>query len=579
MNDRKQTGAHYTDSALADVLAERLLAAASPPPPDAESERVRVLDPACGDGALLTALYDQLPTPSREHVVFEGLDTDAEAVETTQRHLEDRDARAGTLRAGDFLEWVARFAPHRQLSLLGEDDPEPPDERPDWIVANPPYVRTQVLGAERSQRLARLFGLSGRVDLYQAFLVGMISALEPGGTLAVLTSNRFMSTRGASDLRDHMRRHLEFQSLIDLGDTKLFDAGVLPAILVAHKPRESTRSALAPDHSTRIYERELEDEALDDSISEVDSTSELLHAETSGLRRLDDRVFDVRSGAPRIVDAPHRPWAIVTEDEADWLDRIESRATHTFGDLCEIHVGLKTNADEVFIRDDWEELLSRLQPEPELLHPLLSSRRATRWAPDENDGHRVLYPHRADEPGRRGTIDLESYPRTRRYLEQHRDRHEERQYLVESGRHWYEHWVPHQPHAWEAPKVVFPDISDEPIFFWDDRGRLVDGNCYWMTSRRHRDNRDVLYLLLGLANSETVARYHDRCFQNRLYAGRRRYITQYVEHYPVPDLDSEAARKIVELARSIVESVQKNEPVGELEAELNETVESAFGLR
>src|SRR5262249_49299239 len=62
----------------------------------------------------------------------------------------------------------------------------------DVIIANPPYVRTQVLGAKKAQSLARRFGLSGRVDLYHAFVKAMAAILKPRGTLGLLTSNRFL---------------------------------------------------------------------------------------------------------------------------------------------------------------------------------------------------------------------------------------------------------------------------------------------------------------------------------------------------------------------------------------------------
>ena len=61
----------------------------------------------------------------------------------------------------------------------------------DAVIANPPYVRTQVLGAATAQELARRFRLTGRVDLYHAFAKAIANVLKPGGILGLLTSNRF----------------------------------------------------------------------------------------------------------------------------------------------------------------------------------------------------------------------------------------------------------------------------------------------------------------------------------------------------------------------------------------------------
>ena len=78
----------------------------------------------------------------------------------------------------------------------------------------------------------------------------------------------------------------------------------------------------------------------------------------------------------------------------------------------------------------------------------------------------VLYPHFVAN-GRRRAIDLAVFPRAGRYLESHRKRLSRRRYVADSGREWYEIWVPHNPKEWSLPKIVFPDIAAQPRFFLD----------------------------------------------------------------------------------------------------------------
>ena len=92
----------------------------------------------------------------------------------------------------------------------------------DVVIANPPYVRTQVLGAKQAQALAKRFGLSGRIDLYQAFTRAMADVLRTGGVLGLLTSNRFLTTKSGAALRHILRTEFKLTSVFDLGDTKLF---------------------------------------------------------------------------------------------------------------------------------------------------------------------------------------------------------------------------------------------------------------------------------------------------------------------------------------------------------------------
>src|SRR5207302_8684492 len=91
---------------------------------------------------------------------------------------------------------------------------------------------SQVLGAAQGQSLAKQFGLAGRVDLYHAFILGMTEVLKPGGTAGVIVSNRFMTTKSGASVRRVLRQALDICHVWDLGDTKLFGAAILPAVLL-----------------------------------------------------------------------------------------------------------------------------------------------------------------------------------------------------------------------------------------------------------------------------------------------------------------------------------------------------------
>jgi hypothetical protein len=153
--------------------------------------------------------------------------------------------------------------------------------------------------------------------------------------------------------------------------------------------------------------------------------------------------------------------------------------------------------------------------------------------------------------------------------------------VLNAGRKWYEIWVPQDPDSWAAPKIVFPDISPEPRFYVDLGGHVVGGDCYWMTLRPGI-SQDMLYLLLAVANSAVMARFHDLAFNNRLYSGRRRYITQYVAKYPLPDPASAPARNLIAHSKQLVEEAQRyregRSDDRSLSAEVDLLVENAFGV-
>ena len=63
---------------------------------------------------------------------------------------------------------------------------------------------------------------------------------------------------------------------------------------------------------------------------------------------------------------------------------------------------------------------------------------------------------------------------------------------------------------------------------------------------------EVVYLALAVANSPFIEKFYDVKFNNKLYSGKRRYQTQYVEQFPIPYYNSELAQKAIELVKKIL---------------------------
>lgn len=514
----KSGGVVYTPDALAGFLAERALAAFPGVPKT-------VFDPAVGDGALLAAVARILKDDSAH---FMGLDVDPEAVRVATQRLK-MEGMSADVRQGDFIG---------SLTIQPELDqmPEPEPIRADIVIANPPYVRTQTLGSAAARALGARFGLSGRVDLYVAFAAGMVESLAPGGVMALLCSNKFLTNTAGRSLRKILLEQTELVEVWDLGDTKLFNAAVLPAIVVARKKSGAQR----PASFKSVYEQRAPsgDPVAMDLIAALrcDPSPELIRIEGG-------KVFYIKSGHLNSTAAPQEPWTVQDDEVIRFQRAIARSSTLRIADLVKVRVGIKTTADNVFIRDDWEALPPDLQPEQALLRPLLGPDVAAPWtaAPATR---RILYTH-WDDGGRAAPIELSDFPRAAAYLETHREQLAKRKYVQEAGRKWFEIWVPQKPSLWAMPKVVFPDISDTPKFFVSTEDECVNGNCYWAAC----PDEETALLIAAVGNSALATRYYDLLCGNVLYSGRRRYMTQYVDNFPVPKPDSEAAKAIVGIAR------------------------------
>ena len=557
VSEEKAGGATYTPKILADFVARQIVQSAGKIPTD---RPLRILDPAIGHGELLVSLLKQLAGQPELTIEVHGFETDPEAISTATARLGEQFRNVSLhFEPGNFLEFVLEhFGADDHGSLFHSDIPGAYD----LIIANPPYVRTQIMGAAQAQLLAEQFSLSGRVDLYHAFILGMSQALKPQGTAGIIVSNRFMTTRSGASVRQALFDRFNIRHAWDLGDTRLFEAAVLPAVLLVEG---KNGHKLETPAFTSIYQTS--------EPATGQAADPIIALDGEGVIEIrDGRHFQVRHGKLNTNGAPDGVWRIATEAVDTWLATVDTHSWGTFRDIGKIRVGVKTCADRIFIRNDWRDM-----PEadrPELLKPLTTHHIARRFRSlASNRPSQILYPHEVVQ-GRRRAVDLARYPRSQAYLEAHRPAIEGRKYVIEAGREWYEIWVPQDPNTWERPKLVFRDIAREPTFWIDLDGSVVNGDCYWLICQNPVQT-DLLWLAAAVGNSTFIERFYDLRFHNKLYAGRRRFITQYVEKFPLPDPHSRLGQTIIDKAKRIYERTPSTE-VGSLQKELNAMVWEAL---
>lgn len=565
LKNRKATGSHYTPKLLADFVAVQMLKARHP---SSTTKKIRILDPAAGDGELLLSLLSELlKNHAVETIKVTGFDTDDKAIEqATARIKALYPDIAISISHQDFLEYALLHTNHDLFGL-------PPF---DLIIANPPYVRTQVMGTKTARKLARRFNLSGRVDLYYAFIEGITRVLGPNGVVGIIVSNRFMTTKSGADVRANILRNFEPVHVWDLGDTQIFKAAVLPGVLIL-KDRTTNQKAGAQIIFTSVYAQQsgnISSEAIQrqpDIVAALDCT---------GLISLDNgKRYVIQHGTLNHGESIDGVWRIGTDKSNAWLSTVDTHSFCRFGDLGKVRVGVKTTSDAVFIRSDWNSLPRDEQPE--VLRPLITHIVARRFkAIRTADQLQILYTHEMFD-NKRVPIDLTQLPRTEKYLNKHRSVLENRSYVTRAKRKWYEIWVPHDPNGWKKPKLVFRDIAEKPTFWLDFSGAVVNGDCYWLTEKNGQ-YQDLLWLAMAVANSSFIERFYDMSFHNKLYSGRRRFITQYVEKFPLPNPELELTRNIISLTKQIYDLIPNDSvpapEAAELETKLDRLVWQAFGL-
>lgn len=535
----KENGVVYTPTEMADYVATEML---KYKPVESCANEILILDPAVGEGELLISMLNAIKTTAKT-ITAVGYETDEEVAKKTQISVSKLFPKVKVdIRYVDFLS----AAENREI------------EKFDYVIANPPYVRTQIMGSDKAHEIAEKYSLTGRVDIYYAFLVVTKEVLKDNGISGYITSNKFMTIKAGNSVRNYMVQNYKLHQITDLGDTKLFAASVLPCIMIFSIGHTEDPKSVG---FTSIYE-----EHGENKYKQIKNVFDAIY-ESGYFQIPDGRCYNFQQGKMKSASVDSL-WTLASDENEKWLRTVEANSWMTFSNIGKVRVGIKTTADNVFIGDDW----SGEKADLELLRPLITHRNAGQIVADNKSQWKVLYTHTTLN-GKKVAYNIDEYPKSKEYLLGHYEQLSGRNYVMKANRNWYEIWVPQNPESWAHRKIVFRDISEKPQFWLDETGAVVNGDCYWIDINRDVAE-EVIYLALAVANSPFIEKYYDIKFNTKLYSGKRRYQTQYVESFPIPYYNSELAKKAVELVKKIIAEGGKG--TSSYKDELDTIVEKMF---
>ena len=509
MSATRAHGVVYTPPQIARFLVRDALG-------EVPSTGVRLLDPACGDGALLVEAFDQLLAlrvaagQSRRAAAratltenLFGIDIDPAAVAATRRAL---CARAGidlplatTLRLGD--------------ALLG-----PPPGRFDCIVANPPYVRIQRNSGQAAALKAAYSACTGSFDLYLAFIERCLSLLSAGGRAALIAPRAWLVNEYGRGLRRVVGERRALRRWIDLGDHQAFaDATTYTALMLfTAEPNDDVQHASA-----------------------ADGAFEDVRWERTPWDELD----------------PASAWHLLPGPQRALVRRLAARHP-TLSDVTEaIVVGIQTSADDLYH-------LERLGPdayrsragddvriEDALMRPLVSGRHVARYRIEPPRTH-LLFPYDLSSAPRLFTATelAARFPGGWAWLCRHEQvlRARERGKMDRDDR-WWAYNYPKNLARQTRRKVLVPRLVKRLCCAVDEAGELFMDNVDVGGVLPH-DPADLWWLAAVLNGpvAHFVWRRHTRPFRGGYLAANK----QFIASLPVPQATAADRRVVSDLARS-----------------------------
>ncbi len=301
MDKTKYFGKVYTPPSVVAHMLDTLFAESL--------ECMRICDPACGSGDFLVPVAEEIckrylnaSGETRPQYLstlgnLTGYDIDGEAADHCRQRLSEV---AGHILGQHYPVDFWRILESDAMDAWTQDE-----ETFDWVVGNPPYVRIQNLEAERRNRIygAEWKYFRGASDLYIVFYELGLKLLKDRGNLLFISPSGWIRNEAGAKMRNDVDTNHGIVSLWDFRDHQVFH-GVSTYTCIAHIRKGGY------DGDVRAYQW---------NGNSFTTSCKLIK---SGVR-----------------------WAIVGQHAQ------QARMTESvrLGDIADIHVGIQTLADKVFI--------------------------------------------------------------------------------------------------------------------------------------------------------------------------------------------------------------------------------------
>jgi adenine-specific DNA-methyltransferase len=469
--------------------------------PDRDLPRMRLLEPACGQGAFLIPAVERLMAAARAtRVKPDKLVDCVRAFDIDEEHVEiSRSAVAEVLRANGAADvdavmlaetWIGQgdFLLARQEGAF------------DAVVGNPPYIRIeQIAPALQAEYRARYQSIYDRADLYVAFIEHGLEILGPRGVLSFVCADRWTLNRYGAPLRRLIAERYRVQAYIDLHQASPFESEVSAYPAIFSIGRQSAGPVMVARMTTG-----------------APAECEIIRTAIRG-----GRVGGGVEFYPAWFE-DDAPWIVTSPEQSQTLRMLETRfAAIEHNGVAHVGIGVATGCDQVFIVGENSGI------EPDRLLPLVM-RDDIEHGKIRAAGRYVINTFR-DEGG---LVSLADSPKLARHLKANAHDIRKRHVAKKAPANWFRTIDRVYPKLVGTPKLLIPDIAgaNEVAF---DKGRFYPHhNLYFVTS----DQWD-LEVLGGLLSSR-VALFFVWSYAVKMRGGYLRFQAQYLRRIRLPAPDS-----------------------------------------
>ncbi len=418
----------------------------------------------------------------------------------------------------------------------------------DVVIGNPPYIRQEYFSDLKVYLNDNYQIYHPIADLLTYFIERSYNILKINGLFKFIISNKFTKSNYGEIIRYFLSKNTKLTHYIDFTGIPVFDKATVDTSILGFEKKSSKDTILIYAKVNKHKLNRLKFQPYLKSISQSFPQKKL--SDKAWIFQ-NQKVLNIKQKI-EIQGVPLKDWSIT------------------------INSGIKTGFNKAFIIDQAkrDELIAADLKSADIIKPILRGRDIkkyqTKWA--------KLYLITTFPPLK---IDINNYPAVKKYLKSFGNRLKQlgQDYIDSKGKQksrkktgnkWFEMQDQIAYYKdFEKEKIAWAEMTLNNNFVWDTGNTLYNQTCYFIPNGSK--------YLLAVLNSKVIYFYMSLTAAT-LGTGALRWIKQYVENLPIPQLSKPKQKPFENLVNNVLEAKIANKDTSKIESEIDRLVYDLYGL-
>ena len=527
-NERKRLGQFYTPPGIVDFITRLTI----------QDENAVILDPGCGSGSFLVRAYHRLrelkgyPREMRGMLAYVyhqelldqvyGIDINQFPAHLSVVNLANQSPRARIKTVNVLVEDFFNIKPgvttlmgFTSFTAEGKDSKVTLPPFFDAIVANPPYIRQELLGAKEkarikdliekeyrdqlsigsgSRRAKNIITLNKQSDIFIYFFIHGLKLLREKGRLGFITSNKWLEVAYGKPFQEFLLRNTKILSIVEFDRAVFPDAEVNTAVTILEKEGDESKRGSNTVRFIR-FKKKLDKDTM---IELVEKTN----------RSYEDE--NIKINLVKQSELVSGKWNVYLRAPPVFKKIIENPKIKSLFELAEIIRAPTTGNNDYFILSN--EKAEEFEIEPRYLKPCLTSpKRTTGLAVKSVDDSIFFVSESKSKLEGTNALKYIEYGENlvinvKRGSQKGRRRLPDLATLKSRKPYWYA--LPKH----DAPPILFPRLTDvRPVFFKNEVKAQTPHVFYYIYPHNETDT-DILLAYLNSSLAGLIIELYGRSY-------------------------------------------------------------------